>query len=220
MDKKILSRVKEIVEPKYRKIENWEHGWMHIQHVVEYSKKLAEMEGKNSIICQIAAYCHDLGRIEEEEQNKKGIKPISHAELSVEPAKEVLNKVSISGEDFDKIIEAIKVHAGRKYVGENDVALILQDADRKDALGKFGLLRLLSWFLKFPIKEPKEGEDFLEIGNFWLKKVNVELKPKLIKGLKWVIELYEVLINTKSAREYLLEDYLFMKGILIEVESN
>ena len=110
----ITTRVKNLVKPKYNELECWSHKWLHVEDVAENSERLAQLENANVNSCIIAAYCHDLGRIEEEKGNTT-----PHAALSIEPTKNILRKVGISGEDFDRIVEAVAVHSMKKYSGKN-----------------------------------------------------------------------------------------------------
>tara|TARA_Y100000310_G_C20544098_1_gene744752 strand:- start:297 stop:713 length:417 start_codon:yes stop_codon:yes gene_type:complete len=134
MDSELLTRVERLVKLQYDELECWVHSWPHIQYVVERAKELAELENLNPEPCMIAAYCHDLGRIEEERMRKNGETALPHALLSIAPTINILNEVGISGIDFSKIVEAVTIHSYRVYEGKNNVARILQDADKMSGL--------------------------------------------------------------------------------------
>lgn len=93
--KKILPEVERFVKPTYKEIKIWSHGWLHILGVVKAAKELAELEGAGPVLCQIAVYCHDMGRLEEERKNLANHDPgtpSAHAVMSVKPTKEILKK--------------------------------------------------------------------------------------------------------------------------------
>ena len=219
----ILKKVESLVRPQYAKIERWPHGWFHVEKVVQHAKELARMEGADPFLCQIAAYCHDLGRVVEEE--KKLYSPVpgapGHAGLSVIPTQKILDEVVITGKDADKVIEAVKVHQLKKYQGDNEVALILQDADRKNGLGKWGAVRAMVFNLEMDIPKP-EDKDLNSVidSNIKIIKTNPELKEKFIKNSLFALTWYEKLLNTKSAVSYLKEDYLVTKNLYNRVKNN
>jgi len=187
-----------------------------VEKVVEGVIILAEMEGVDSYLCQAAAYCHDLGRVIEEE---KGLyNPIpgtpGHAGLGVIPTKEILRKVGIVGQDAKNVIEAVKVHQLKKYEGRNKIVLILQDADRKNGLGKWGVIRAMAFNLEMNIPKPSEKElDAAIDKNFKVIKKDPKLIRKFIENTDFSMTWYSELLNTRSAREYLKEDYLYTKKL-------
>ena len=222
----ILKKVEELVKPQYDMQEDWIHSWMHIKDVVDNSKKLCGMEGINPFLCIIAAYCHDLGRIEEEKRKSRGEPFLPHALLSIKPTIDILNKVGISGTDFAKIIEAVTIHSYRIYEGDNEVAQILQDADKLTGLGHRGFLDIIKYFGG---KDFIDADKIIEFGNneIMLKefdKYSLEQLEKdsllndVIKGLDFKIN-YENLFHTKSvkilARER-IEYFKKLKEILVD----
>ena len=218
--KKILLDVEKLVKPKYDKIKYWAHGWPHILRVVRYSEIIAKKEGVDPILCGIAAFCHDLGRIKEESLLNDGIK-INHALMSVEPTKEILKKIGIDGKDFDLIIEAVRVHSDKKYLGENKVALVLQDADRWDGLGAWGVLRSCSWDCKLIFEPPVKNKEEERIKEILPTILNDKtMRDNLIKHTQRCIEWYEDLLNLKSSKELLKQDYTYSKEFYIKLNNH
>lgn len=223
-DKELLEKTKNLVQPIYAKIKKWTHGWLHILVVVKAARDLATMEGADPVMCQVAAYCHDLGRLEEEEKslvNPVPGSPSQHAIMSVGPTKEVLEKVGISGQDAADIIEAVKIHNIRKYTGENKIALILQDADRTDGFGKFAILRFAVFNCGIDLPEPK-GE--VDVDNLLLQvkgilKNDPAKRRRMIETLKYVFGWCDELANTKSLKKYVAEGYKFNQDYLLELEG-
>lgn len=223
-NEEVLKKVEELTEPIYRKIEVWTHGWVHAKNVAKAAYDLAKLEGADPVLCAIAGYCHDLGRLEEERKklvNPKPGSPSPHAGFSVAPTKKILDEVNINGLDADKIIEAVKVHANKKYIGDNEIANILQDADRSDGFGKIAILRFAAFNCEIPIAEPKDGQEIEEKYLVVLDELknNKSLREKMIHTLEYVEDWYDVLLNTRSAREYIKPQYSFNKNLISELKK-
>jgi len=223
-DDQITDEVEGLVRPIYDQIKIWAHGWLHIEKVVSAAEDLAKIEGVDPVLCKIAAYCHDLGRLEEEQKGLVEPTPASpspHAGFGIRPTEEVLRKVGIIKEDAAKIIEAVEIHNLRKYEGNNEIALILQDADRTNGFGKMGILRLAVFNCEIPIDEPRNEEDIdreIEQVKEILKSDKVS-RDRMVETLKHVFEWVDVLANTKSLKNYVQEDYRVNRRFLEEIEK-
>lgn len=220
--KDLLEKVEILTKPTYIKLKIWTHGWLHVLGVVRAAKAIAEMEGVDPVLCQIAAYCHDLGRLEEEEKNQVNFKPgspSSHAAMSYIPTKKILEEIKITGKDAEDILEAVKIHNIRKYEGPNKIALILQDADRADGFGKFAILRFANFNCEIDIPEPTGNEDKLfEYVREILKNDKVK-RERMIETLEYVFGWVDELANTESLRKYIAGDYDFNRKFLEELKS-
>jgi HD superfamily phosphodiesterase len=71
LNQQIVDRIEGLVHPEYEKLDCWAHAWPHIKRVGTSARELADLVGVNPFACQIAAYCHDLGRIVEQESTGK-----------------------------------------------------------------------------------------------------------------------------------------------------
>jgi HD superfamily phosphodiesterase len=213
----ITDRVRELVKPKYDALKDWPHRWPHIQDVVEKSETLTKMENISPVTsCLIAGYCHDLGRVEEEARKQRGDSSLHHALLSIEPTVGVLQKVGISEVDFDEIVEAVAVHSYRIYEGKNNVARILQDADKMSGLSSWGIVSLTKYFAG---KDYIDGEEILknwkdkkkirELSDLVLPQIERGIVEGVMKGLKIVTEWYDM-FHTKSAKSLMTEDYEYL----------
>jgi len=211
-----IAKLKKLVKPEYEKIKCWTHGWPHAESVAKTAGQLAEMEGEDPFYFEIAGYCHDLGRVEEQELGPVLRTPpgnLGHAEYSVKPAKKFLDRIGITGTVRNQIIGAVGVHSVKKYSGPNKIASVLQDADRKDGLGEWGVIRVAVFNAEVDIKESelKNGFEFVirKIENI-LEKDATTMERFLI-GLSHTLQWYEDLLNTKSAEKLLKDDYLYAK---------
>jgi len=222
--KDLLKEVEKLARPTYEKVSKWCHGWPHILGVVRAAKALAEMEGDDPVLCQVAAYCHDLGRAEEEEKNLVDFKPGSpspHGAMGVAPTKKILEKIGITGKDAQDIIEAVKIHNIRKYDGPNKIALIVQDADRADGFGKFAVLRLANFNCEINIPQPRDQkhEDLLFEEVRQILKNDKIKRDRMIETLEYVFGWVDDLANTKSLRKYIADGYDFNRKFCEELKS-
>ncbi len=229
-----MEKVLKIVEPKYKELPDnfWYHGWPHVERVVKNSKKISNLEKVDCFPCEIAAYCHDLGRIIEAQQTKEDVSLEgcrNHARLSIEPTAKILTGIGIKGDYFNCILEAVAIHSYRNYEGSNFIAKILRDADKKDALGPFGLLRTSEFHLGKTFvdrEEILEGRDnpkkIRELADKTLGLIKKDpllskkyLETGLSKVLEWVDKrefhtnsvytlFAEDIEYTSKAREFLL----------------
>jgi HD superfamily phosphodiesterase len=61
-----IQKIIPLVKEEYAKLECWIHSWQHIIDVVKRAEDLANLEKVDPTLAIISSYCHDLGRIEEE----------------------------------------------------------------------------------------------------------------------------------------------------------
>jgi HD superfamily phosphodiesterase len=219
----ITERVRELVKPQYDKLECWVHSWPHIERVSSNANVIANMEKLEPTYCVISAYCHDLGRIKEEERKQEKVFPLPHALLSIEPTVKVLQQVGISGVDFNEIVEAVAVHSYRVYEGKNNVAKVLQDADKLNGFGPYGIIGAVKYFGGKDYVPPEEiqanrdnRKKMVELCNQSLEKAEGNVLDGTIKGLGFVLEWYNML-HTKSAREIIREEYEYTQQVLADL---
>jgi HD superfamily phosphodiesterase len=216
MKNDVIQKVKQATKPTYDKIQVWSHGWKHILNVANAAKSIAEGEGIDPIACQIAAFCHDLGRLTEEEQGQTQYQagaPSKHAAWSVEPTRQILDNLEIDQSTKKEILEAVELHNIRKYSGDNKILLVLQDADRSDGFNKFSILRMAHFNLGIEMSEPDGEREIEENFNLITEKIKQDpkLSKKMIDTLDFVIDWYEELLNTKTAKILLKSGYGFVK---------
>ncbi|HII71902.1 TPA: HD domain-containing protein [Candidatus Woesearchaeota archaeon] len=114
------------------------HDWDHTERVYQLAKHLAEKEGADMEIVELAAILHDIGR---EEQDNAGGK-VCHAEIGAEIAAKILKKHGYDDKKTEKITHCVRCH---RFRGENipntKEAQVIYDADKLDAIGAIGLGR-------------------------------------------------------------------------------
>jgi len=220
---RLLENIKDAVKPVYDSIEEWPHSWPHIFLVVNYSITLSSGEHIDPTFPVIAAFCHDLGRVEEEKLKKEKGKSPPHALLSIEPTCRILEKEGISGIPYGEIVEAVAVHSYKDYTGGNNLVKILQDADRLSALGPRGFLGSISHFAGVNyvdvqrIKSAEGNPEALKglctktIDNISRIKDYKTINVKgIFKGLNFVLEWYDML-HFALSKQIIHDDFIYLK---------
>ncbi len=213
-----VNKVKKLVKPIYDQVECWVHSWPHAERVSNYAKQLAKLENINQNICLVAAYCHDLGRLDKEKRKQEENQEFPHALLSIEPTVKILQQVGISGPDFAKIIEAIAIHSCKIYSGKNEVAKILQDADKMNGFDGYGILGCVRYFGGVDYIDPKEiianrkdNEKMKQMCTETLKNLEGEELVKTLNGLDYLIEWWDMFHFEKSSHSMMKKHFKFLK---------
>ncbi|MDX9848511.1 MAG: HD domain-containing protein [Tenuifilaceae bacterium] len=115
------------------------HDWWHVYRVWNLAKNIAQREGANLLVVELAALLHDM------DDHK-----IAGADSdNLSNAKQTLRNVDASPELESKVIEVIKQvsfkGAGVDTTPTSLEACVVQDADRLDALGAIGIARAFAY---------------------------------------------------------------------------
>jgi uncharacterized protein len=179
------------------------HDWWHIHRVRNLALKIADIEGGNRFIIEMAALLHDM-----DDWKLNDNTPTSKAELWLE-------KMCVKVTDAQRILEIIEQvsfkGAGVETVATSVEAKIVQDADRLDAIGAIGIARTFAYG-----------------GNKGRPLYNPEIKPELHKDFEsykkatapTINHFYEKLLlltnrlNTQSAIELAEKRHIFMEQFL------
>ena len=115
------------------------HGFDHTERVFNNSVALCENENADIDIVKTSALLHDIARPKERSGKVK-----DHADKGSEMAREILKKTNFPENKIKDVCYAIKVHRFSKGIKpKTKEAMILQDADRLDALGAVILVRMI-----------------------------------------------------------------------------
>jgi uncharacterized protein len=137
----ILTTTCEEVRRRFSGLDDLAHGWEHVQRVYHLALWLAEEEKADRFIVGMAALMHDLGRAIPHDPTHH--KSRHHADLSVELARELLVAWQVPDGKQQAILHAIAAHSFSRDIEPQTLeACIVRDADRLDALGAIGILRL------------------------------------------------------------------------------
>ncbi|WP_440058921.1 HD domain-containing protein [Thermogladius sp. 4427co] len=122
--------------------DGFDHGYPHVLRVRKWAWEIVREERLvvDSLVLDLAVYLHDIGRVIGE----------PHAYYSALFAKSFLESQGVGRDVIDKVVNAIEYHsysyAKTKKVEPVAVeAMVLSDADKLDALGIVGFLRVFSY---------------------------------------------------------------------------
>jgi uncharacterized protein len=181
------------------------HDWWHIHRVRNLALKIAENEGGNRFIIEMAALMHDV-----DDWKMNGDKQTSNAESW-------LKNIKVTENEANKILEIIDQvsfkGAGVETVASSIEAKIVQDADRLDAIGAIGIARTFAYG-----------------GNKGRLIYNPEIKPELHNDFEsykkttapTINHFYEKLLllknrlNTATAIELAEKRHIFMEHFLVQ----
>ncbi|GAA0699305.1 HD domain-containing protein [Paraclostridium ghonii] len=205
MDKKIIiEKTIEFVKEKLKN-EGSGHDWYHIERVYNLSKYLANKEGADSCIVELAALLHDIEDWKFSDTN----------ETSTEITEKFLKSLKVEESDIIKITNIIKSMSFKGGVvnsKQNTIeGMVVQDADRLDAIGAIGIARAFTYggykhqTIYNPEISPREFKSIEDVKNKENHTIN-HFYEKLLK--------LRDLINTDSAKEIADKRHEFMKEYL------
>lgn len=180
------------------------HDWWHIQRVYQYSVKLAEEMEADIFICSVAALLHDLADEKVVKNEQEGLENIRTWLQS--------NQLS-QGDIFHimDIIQTMSFKGGNNHPMRTLEGMIVQDADRLDALGAIGIARTFAYsgakgrLIYDPNLKVRKNMTLEEYRNGKDTAIN-HFYEKLLK--------LKSLMNTNKAREYAEERHKFLEIFL------
>ena len=179
------------------------HDWWHIHRVRNLSLKIAETEGGNRFIIEMAALLHDLDdwKINGDEKGGRAIgwlKNIKTSKTEIKKIAEIIDQVSYKGAGVTTIATSIE-------------AKIVQDADRLDAIGAIGIARTFAYGgnkgrpIYLPEIKPELHNDFDSYKKGTAPTIN-HFYEKLL--------LLKNRLNTRTAIEMAEKRHIFMEQFL------
>lgn len=122
--------------------DSFDHGFPHVERVLRWAWKIVEAErlSVDPFVLEVSVLLHDVGRALGE----------PHAHFSALVARGFLESKGVVREVVDKVVNAILCHS-YSYSKEHRVvplgpeAMVLSDADKLDALGIVGFLRVFGY---------------------------------------------------------------------------
>ncbi|MGQ7871306.1 HD domain-containing protein [Sunxiuqinia sp. sy24] len=184
------------------KIEGSGHDWWHIHRVWQLSTWIAQQEGANLFIVEMAALLHDLDDWKLNPQEEaKACKWMEQIGLNADEHKEiqqVIDQVSFKGAEVDTTPDSLE-------------AQVVQDADRLDAMGAIGIARTFAYgghknrLIYDPEVQPVLHDSFDAYQKSTAPTIN-HFYEKLL--------LLKDRINTPSGQELAQQRHLFMESYL------
>lgn len=179
------------------------HDWWHIHRVRTLALKIAETEGGNGFIIEMAALLHDI-----DDWKINGDRQTSNAEswlISINASKTVTKEIL-------EIIDQVSFKgAGVKTIATSIEAKIVQDADRLDAIGAIGIARTFAYGgnkgrpIYLPDIKPELHSDFESYKKTTAPTIN-HFYEKLL--------LLKNRLNTATAIEIAKKRHIFMEVFL------
>ncbi len=191
-ERRVVERVRSLAKSVLGN--DFSHGYPHVERVYRISWNIVENTGLDvdSLVLDTAIYLHDIGRVFGE----------PHAYYSSIIARPILEEHGLDNDTIKLIVNAIEYHS-YSYVLKNNVkplsieAKILSDADKLDALGITGFLRVFhyGWV---------SGRSFNETINHFYEKI---FKLPNLMHFNYTRELARKLVErTRRALDELLEE--------------
>ncbi len=114
------------------------HDFGHLERVSSLAVRFAEKENADVLVCFAAAMLHDIVNLP---KNHPDIKLCS--KFAAERAETILNQLNFPKESIRNVCHAIHAHSYSANIEPETIeAKCVQDADRMEALGAFGLMRV------------------------------------------------------------------------------
>ena len=210
MDKnKMIKNTKDFVKEKLYG-EGGGHDWFHIERVYNLSRFLANEEKADNFIVEMTALLHDI----DDWKFSNGTK------TNTTITEEFLNSVNVDKESINKIITIIKTMSFKGGVvnsTQNTIeGMIVQDADRLDAIGAIGIARTFAYggSKNRPIYDP----NIAPINFTSLEEVKNAENHTINHFYEKLLKLKD-LMNTDSAKIIAEKRHKFMEDFLKEFYS-
>ena len=111
------------------------HDWQHIERVLENALHIAQAEGGDLAMIELAVLLHDVS----DPKYKK---------IGEDPEQEILQQLALSDKersDIRSIIRTVSFKGGKNDEPESLEGRIVRDADRLDAIGAIGIARAFAY---------------------------------------------------------------------------
>jgi uncharacterized protein len=201
----VLRKTEEFVKKELAK-ESSGHDWWHIYRVWKTAVYIAQYEPVDLFVIQLAAFLHDLDDYKLR-SDRKFLEPIL--------AQGWLRNLKVKEEIIDHVCEIIKdlsfKGSGVETLMQTREGMVVQDADRLDALGAIGIARTFSYggskgsLIHDPNEKPKEHASFEEYRKHRGTTINhFYEKLLLLKGL----------MNTETAKRIAEKRHQFLELFL------
>lgn len=205
MDSKIIRQTEKFVQSKLQG-ECSGHDWWHVYRVWKNSVYIGREENADLFVIQLAALLHDIADWKFHEGNEN---------IGPEIAREWLEKIHVDEDTISQVFEIIKdisfKGAGVKTPMKTIEGMVVQDADRLDAIGAIGI-----------------GLAFAYGGYKGTEMYNPDIKPVMHQSFEQyknnkgstINHFYEKLLllrdlmNTKTAKEIAEDRHKFMEQFL------
>ena len=158
MSEAVIEKAREFVQSHFAD-DGSGHDWWHVYRVWNTAKHLADAEGADRTIVEIAALLHDVADWKlsgDESQGLNTIRKLLENDLppeTVDRICDIISKVSFKGAGVETPTESLE-------------GQVVQDADRLDALGAVGIARTFAYggnrgrLIHHPDQPPQRHDSF------------------------------------------------------------
>lgn len=203
----ILEKTRDFVKEKMYK-EGSGHDWFHVERVCNIAKYLAQKESADMFIVEMTALLHDIDDWKFSDVYNTTV------------TEEFLKSVEVSEEDSNRILNIIKTMSYKGGVVDSTQntteGMVVQDADRLDALGAIGIARAFAYggsknrSMYDPSIKPIDFKSLDEVKNKDNHTIN-HFYEKLFK--------LKDLMNTNTAKEIAKKRHKYMESFIEEFYS-
>ena len=202
--KEIIEKTSEFVKEKL-KGDSSGHDWWHIYRVWNISKKICKKEGGKLFTIEMAALLHDVADWKFYENENEGLQLIREFLLKLKLDKEIIN-------DIIEIVRNVSFKGAGVADKMNTLeGMIVQDADRLDAIGATGVARTFAFGGKFG-NEMHNPEIEIKLHNSFEEYKNE--KGTTINHFYEKLLLLKDRMHTDTAKQIATERHHFMEVFL------
>jgi len=202
---KVLESVIEILKREFAN-ESTGHDWFHIERVWKMAKFIAQKEGGDLFVVELAALLHDIADHKfvddadevAEIRIRKILSDLKVDEVIIQKVNHIVSRCSFKGNAEENKMDVLE-------------GLIIQDADRLDAIGAIGIARTFAFGGKFgnllyhPDIKPTKFSSAKEYRDKRTHTIN-HFYEKLL--------LLKDLMNTETGKKLALDRHVFMEKFL------
>lgn len=184
------------------------HDWWHIYRVWQNAKTIALTENVNVLVVELAALLHDIAdsKFYNGDEN-----------IGPNKAHQFLTEIGVPTDVIEHVVNIIRHMSFKNTFGEVDFSsqemLVLQDADRLDAIGAIGIARTFNYggfknrLIYHPDIKPQNYADITSYKNATAPTIN-HFYEKLL--------LLKDTMNTKTGKQLAENRHAFMEQFLAQ----
>ena len=182
------------------------HDWEHVNRVWKTARKLAQLEGANGIVVELAALLHDIAdwkfhsgdETKGPKRAREWLEENLASEEIIDPVCEIVATISYKGANVPTPMKTLE-------------GCVVQDADRLDAIGAIGIARAFAYggFKGRNMYDPDQPPTFHQSFNDYK-----ENKGHTINHFYEKLLLLKDRMNTKSGHLFAQQRHQFMQNYL------
>lgn len=205
MNDEVIKLVADEVKDKFKN-DGTGHDWWHIYRVWQMALKISEQEKADLYVVQLSALLHDIADWKYHDGDDT---------VGPKKAREILEKYKVAENVIDQVVEIIAdlsfKGAGVETKMKTVEGMIVQDADRLDAIGAIGIARTFAYggYKNNLMYDPEIKPVIHNTKEEYFKSVSTTINHFYEKLL-----LLKDLMNTDTAKQIALQRHEFMEEFL------